>query len=319
MKYILLALVLILCPFSFSEAQVGLSVVDDGLVIDIEPLYPEPETEFTATLNDSSFSAQINGIKWKVDGAIVPEATNQRTITLQTKAVGKKIVLEASVELIDGSINSVKRTIDTNYLDIIIEPQTRTPSFYKGRSLPSIDSKINLTAIVNGETSNSNLIYNWRLNNTSVEGGPIRGKNKTTVTMPMGNYIIVSLDITNTDGEFVAMRSIQIPSVSPRVLFYEVNPIYGQGYKALNKFTLVGDSTKIKAEPYDLDLLTYNSPDILEWEINGYKNSLGSGNPYEVTLAREDQDYTGASNVDFHVRSLKQLLQGAEGDFQINF
>ncbi len=320
MKYILIAFLLILCPLSFSSAQTDLSIANQGLDIDLKPQYPEPYSEFTASLNDYSVGNQVTGIKWRVDNAIITESNNERTITLKTKGINQKTTVEAIVTFSGGLTEIVKKTIAPTFIDIIIEPQTRTPSFYLGRSLPSIGSQINLTALVNGSTNNSGLVYTWKLNDTTLEKGSQLGKNKITTTIPFGTASIVTLEVSNLNDGSVYKRSVQIPTISPSLLFYEINPLYGQANKPVKNLNLIGDSVTVKAEPYNLDIITYNSPDMLEWKINGYTSTQGKGSPYEVTFARENgQTLSGVSRIDFHVRNLKQLLQGAEGGFQINF
>ena len=321
MKYILIALVLIFSPVLLTHAQVSSSFGSEGLSIDLEPLYPEPFSDFTVSLNDYSVSNQVTEIKWKVDGKSITESNNQRILQLKSGDINKKTVIEAIVTYSGGMTQSIKKTVSPTYLDIIIEPQTRTPSFYLGRSLPSIGSKINLTTILNGDVvGSSNYIYTWRINNVVIEGGSQRGKNKISTTFPFGTDLLVSLDVNNLNGETITRRTVQINNVSPSVLFYEVNPLYGQLTKPTSNLNLIGDSATIKAEPYNLDIQTYNSPDILEWKINGFVSNPATGNPYEVTLAREEgQAFGGSSAVDFHVRSLKELLQGVQGSFKVNF
>lgn len=322
MKHIFLTTVLFLCLFSFSHAQFDSSVASQEAIIELTPFYPEPKSEFTASLNDYSLPAQVSAITWKVNNIVVPEAKNQRTVTLTAGGLGKSTVVEAVIELAgSGVTKTVRKEITPIYLDIIVEPQTRTPSFYLGRALPSLGSTINLSAIVSGASvPQSNLLYTWRVNNIVIEGGSQRGRNKTSAPIPYGQGVLISLDVAKLDGRLLATKNIQVRTVSPKIYFYESSSLYGLKNKPLTNISMLGDSVVVQAEPYNLDIKTYNYPDHLTWNIDGNEspNSFNK-NPYEITLARPEGYFTGTSNINFHVRNLSQILQGAEGDFTINF
>lgn len=318
MKYIILTIALLFLPLSFSSAQ-SFGIGNQGLGIDLEPSFPDPHSEVILNLNDYSLPAQVTGITWKIDGKVLSGTANNRSVTIETKGAGEETVIEAVVELAGRTTVSTKRVIRPVYLDIVVEPQTKTPAFYQGRALPSIGSKVNLTALISGNnTPQSDLLYTWKLDNTVIEGGAVRGKNKVTINTPNGYFFLVTLDVTTLQGESIMSRTISIISVNPQIHFYESSTLYGIKNIPVTNFNLIGNSATIQAEPYYLDILTYNTPDLVEWEIDGNKNENSSYNPYAITLARP-QDISGASEINFHVRNLTQLLQGGKGSFQVNF
>ncbi|MEZ4103881.1 MAG: hypothetical protein R3B60_01190 [Candidatus Paceibacterota bacterium] len=317
MKQLLIVAIILLSPFGFSYAQISPNLAGSGLSIDVESDYISPYSLIKASIDDYSISEQTTNIFWKIDGETKVELSNKRTIEVNTKEAGKNITLEAVVETVGGKTFTDRKIIRPVYLDVIIEPQTRVPAFYLGRALPTVDSTINLVALVNGQSSN-NYIYNWSLNNVNIEGGPIRGKNEISLKVPFGGFNIVTITINDLNGNQVASRSLELASVEPEIRFYEVNPLLGIKYNQIkNSLNLIGDTTNIKAEPYYLDINTYNRPSLIEWEIDGQRSPSSSGNPYEVTLAR--QGGSGTSRVEFRVRSLDVILQGAESEFKVNY
>jgi len=312
--FIILALATI--PLTITSAQTG----NNEATIELEPPFPEPESTFTASLDDYSLTTQVTSITWKVNNVAVPDAKNERSITAKAGVSGQKMQIEALITLVSGGTRSIKKVITPLYLDIIIEPQTKTPAFYRGRSLPSVGSALNLTALLAGHnTPSSNLLYTWRINNTVVEGGSVRGKNRVSIITPSGQSFLISLDISTLDGSSLIKRTLLIPSVSPALHFYENSSLYGLNNQVLTTLNLIGGSATVRAEPYHLDIKTYNNPDHLEWKVDGSKTNASSNNPYEITVARPADGYSGRSTVNLHVRSLTQLLQGAKGEFQINF
>lgn len=319
MNRFILIFILFFIPFNFSQAQTVPDFLSSGLSIEIEDNQITPFTETTAYVDDYSLAVQTSNIYWKIDGEIKNELTNQRSINFVTKDIGEPTTLEVTVETIDGETFTAKRKINPVYLDIIIEPQTRTPAFYQGRGLPTIDGTINLIVVLNGSNQNSNdYIYNWTIDGTNIEGGATRGQYKTSTTVPFGEYNFITVTVTDLYGRPVASRSTEIRSTDPEIKFYEVNALNGISTIPIkDSFNMIGNSVNVRAEPYNLDINTYNHPELLEWKIDGTRSPSGRGNPYEVTLAK--QGYNRTSVVDFHVRNLEDVLQGAQNEFKVTY
>ncbi len=315
----LILIILLIVPFNFSLAQINPLPNGPSISIEIKDSYFKPFTKNTASLNDYSFTEPISNIFWRIDGKTLSESTNKRSIDFTTKDVGEPTTVEVVIETASKKTVAAKKVINPIYLDVIVEPQTRTPSFYKGRALPTVHSHLNLTALINGSVANSsNYIFNWSVNNVFVQSGPVRGNYKIDTTLPIGGYAIVTLKVSTLDGQVVAGRNIEISPSEQEVLFYEVNSLYGiSNIPIKNSLNLIGNSSIVRAEPYYLDLNTYNKPQLLEWKIDGQKSSRPESNPYEVTLARPE--ISGVSYVSFHVRNLSVILQGVKGDFKVRF
>ncbi|MCA9354101.1 MAG: hypothetical protein KC877_01125 [Candidatus Kaiserbacteria bacterium] len=286
--------------------------------IDLQPTHPRPGEEVTATLNDYQSSLNTS-ITWLFDGKVIEEAANKRQTSFIAGENGSQQIIQ--VVLTDGiggkrTINSV---ITPMYLDIILEPQTHVPDFYLGRALPSYGSIVNATALVSEATSqNNNYIYTWQFGNQVLEGGPIRGRNQVSFTIPRDPKTILSVQVSRPDGTVVANRSIFVVQQEPELYFYEVSSLFGVKTTAsINSYALIGPSAVLRAEPYFLDSRVYNNPGISEWEVDGRATSGLSGNPYEATIQRTRP--TGQASLNFHVRSLEQVLQGVEDGITINF
>lgn len=296
------------------------SLTAPDIAIEIEPEFPRPGEKITATINDYGGGVYGSSITWVLDGQVIPEAENQRSATLTAGAAGSAQAIEAVLTKPTGGKEILRKIIRPIYLDIIIEPQTRTPAWYLGRSLPSIGSVVNATALVSAGAGvrNPDLVYTWQVNRKVIEGGAIRGRNQISFATPMGDSAILSLQVTELNGTVLARRAIFIPIVNPSVAFYEVNSLYGMKQHTIkDSLTITGNSATVQAEPYNLDLRVYNNPDIHEWEINGKNAGNVGSNPYEVTMQRVGTQ--GVSKLNFHVRDMEQILQGAQNSVQINF
>jgi hypothetical protein len=202
---------------------------------------------------------------------------------------------------------------------MIFEPQTHVPFFYEGRALPSIGSIVNATALVDmGSLMNEDLVYIWRVEQTVLEQGPIRGRNKVSFEMPRGRRATVYLQVSRPAGDVIARRAVYLPSVYPQMAFYEENALYGPMNKRLpNNLFLTNNSLTLLAEPYNLDSRVFNAPDVSEWKIDQSEAISPTSNPYKMVIQKTGEN--SKSTVNFQVRSIEQVLQGAGGNITLSY
>lgn len=284
------------------------------------PTHPTPGRDVTATLTDYSGAIFGATISWTVNGDVVTDATNKRDMTFTAGEVGVADTVVATITSATGDTQTLSTTVTPAYLDIVVEPQTRVPTWYAGRSLPSIGSTVNLTALANTGTlvDYQTHVYTWRINGEVLDAGPVRGQYKVSVPTPRGSDFIVDVTVATAEGQVVARRAINIPSVEPTISFYEQHSLYGSKlFPAGRMLPLIGNNIILQAEPFNLDSQTYNNPDIAAWQIDSRDIDNGSNNPYTITIGRSAN--TGQSRLSFHVRSLQQVLQGDESQVVITY
>tara|TARA_B100000508_G_scaffold81917_1_gene63654 strand:- start:539 stop:1438 length:900 start_codon:yes stop_codon:yes gene_type:complete len=296
------------------------SFISPEMSIELQPEYPKPGEIVTASINDYSGGVYGSEITWLFNGQEIPDAKNQRNTEITAGPAGTEQLVEVILTKPTGGKKILRTVIRPAYLDIIVEPQTRVPDFYLGRGLPSIGSVINATAIVSTDKiRRDSLVFTWQLNNKVLEGGPLRGGNKVSFATPMGEDMILSVLVTELDGSVITRRAILVPSVNPSIQFYEVSSLFGLNQRPITAagLTLSGESTTVRAEPYNLDSRVYNNADVNQWSVEGVVSPTGSGgNPYELSIQRTG--ISGKTSIGFHVRDLTQVLQGAESNFQVN-
>ncbi len=305
---------------NFVHAQFEDSFLQPQLSVDISPQHPRPGEEVKAVVNDYGGGAYGSSITWVLNGQAISEAKNQRQAVITAGEIGTTDRLQVVLTSPQGIQQVLNAQIRPVYLDIILEPQTRTPDFYQGRSLPSIGSIVNVTALVNnGSFIGADYLYTWRVNQTVIDGGPLRGGKSISFPMPMGDDAILSLEVSSLQSGVVARRSIIVPSVFPDIKFYEVSSLYGINNKIVrqNSVTLIGNTLTLQAEPFNLDSRTYNNPPIKIWNINGQEINNSNPNPYLVSIQRNSSNSN--ATIGFHVRDTSQVLQGARNSVQINY
>jgi hypothetical protein len=315
---------LCLTPF-LSTAQIG-TFQDMGSgaqqpIISISPSFPGPGQPFTATIEDYSGALFGSETTWTYDGVLVEGAANQRAEELMAGAAGSNQPLRVDIGSPNGSSKTVTKSINPLYIDIIIEPQTRVPDWYAGRALPSLGSQINATALLHNGTQflNANqIVYTWQVDQNVLENGSIRGGNKVSFETPRGSAPTIILTVADLQGTTLAKRAVRMTSVQPDIEYYEKHSLYGMRTRPLqSNAALIGNVLTLQAEPFNLDARVYNRPDIAQWEINSIETSNGIANPYEITLSRSGVG--GRTVLNFHVRSLSEVLQGAEDNVVVNF
>lgn len=320
LQRILLVCITFSVPFLVSAQLDLLGISNPEIGITLSPSYPSPGEVVTASLDDYAggvFGAQIN---WSYNGEPILDATNERQIQFIASSAGVESIIEAELILAQGGSQIIRESIRPVFMDIIIEPQTRVPDWYLGRALPSLGAQVNATVLLNdGSFINpQNVVYTWRLNKNVLEGGPVRGGNQMAFSTPRGRSMVLSVTAADTAGEVIASRLILVNAVTPELAFYEKHTLYGQRQLPIDGQTsVIGNVLTLKAEPFFLDTRVYNNPDVSEWEINRQSTDNGIQNPYEITLQRGAT--SGQTLVNFHVRSLQEVLQGAEEAIVVNF
>lgn len=318
-RFILLFLLLCVPAVSGAQFNPG-SMGGSVLSISLNPPFPSPGETVTASIENITQSTNGSQISWTYGGAPLTDATNRKTVEITAGAAGETASLVATLNLPQGGTETVQTTIKPVYLDIIIEPQTRTPDWYLGRALPSIGSQVNATALLNdgGTIAPNNIVYTWRLGQNTLADGPIRAGSRVSFDTPRGADAVLRVTAADLRGNVIASRSVLVPSVLPELRFYEKHPLYGQQqFPVKSNLALIGNSITVQAEPYFLDTRVYNQPDIAEWEINQRQTDNGANNPYEISLTRSG--VSGQTLLNFHVRSLREVLQGTEKQISVNF
>lgn len=205
------------------------------------------------------------------------------------------------------------------YLDVVVEPQTYSPPFYQGRTLPIHGSQVLLTALLqdsDGLVSEADYTYTWRLNNRVIDGAGVRGGWRQLITIPHGRNQQISVDVVNQQGTLVARRTILVPSAEVDIQLYENHPLYGLNQRAITSdYVVLSNSTNINAVPYNLANSAFQQNLFTEWRINNQRSAAGS-NPFEITLRQQG---SGMATLSFRLRNRTELLQGGERSVNVNF
>ena len=317
---VLILLVGFFCLGNNASAQLDSSFIGDAVNITLSPQFPGPGELVSIELDDYSIDSSGATILWILDGIETPTFKNLRTISLISPTVGKTITVEVRLVFSNKPTISAKTTIRPLYVDLVVEPQTYTSVFYHGRALPVHGSIINLTTLIQGSNGMFNpqeYTYNWQLNGKSIYGGPRAGNNRAQIVVPFGRNSLIGLTITSKSGEVVGRKVVSIPIQEVDVIFYENSTLYGLSERAIgDSLTLVGNSSTIRAVPYNLDTRSISRSLFTEWRINSQISNTETRDPFEINIQLEGG---GEARVGFKIRNLSELLQGDEESFRVQF
>ena len=314
----LLVLSLVLLTAPAASAQLSPQMFNQNLSIDLRPTSPEPGETVTASLNDYSLGLSVAGMRWFVDGEEVAEARNERSVEFTVGAYGEETSVRAVVESNNGFMVEASRTIIPATVDIIIEPRTFVPDFYRGRALPSPHSEVAATAIVNTGGNEERLTYLWEVNGQSVGGGA-QLDNRVEFQTPLGRSLTLTVEARDASGNTVAREGVSLPIEQPEVIFYEVNALKGTVEIPIgDRLQLAGSETTVRAQPYYLDNRIFTSNALIEWELNNEEIAYDPVNPLDVAVVRNFSTGNNA-RLQFQIRNLDDLMQGASGGLSISY
>mgnify|MGYP003418207870 FL=1 len=310
--------------------SVGNNVLDEALKdmeaglskfsLQTKPRFPNAGELTIVSLNDYTMNTVGAKVEWYVDDKLMSESANQRFIKVPAPALGESVTVKARFLFQSGRTAESSTILKPVQVDVVVEPETRVPTFYKGRPLAVQQSAIKAVAFVytdQGTAPAKNLTYRWESGGKVVEGGNLYEGNSIRFEPPLRRSAELQLTVMDSAGTPIGGKTISIPIVSPEVSFYEMNPLRGQSTIAIrNNFFLSGGELSVRAEPYYLSPETYaDSGRDIEWQVSGIKVQNTSNDPYILTLAK--QGGTGNTYVNFRFRSLAKQAQVVEKAFRI--
>lgn len=284
----------------------------------VKPELPDPDEPFTVLLDAYAIDLTGASITWTVDGEKVPGTENARKITLVGPEFGKTIVVGVSVSNSNRGAFSLKKSVTSNLIDLIVEADTHTPSFYRGRALPSAGANVRAVAVpLVSHDAASALTYRWELGTKVLLGGPVRGRNVVEVPVPQYSTDVLSVSAVDVNGVLKGKRSVILTPYEPEIVFYEENPLRGLIERAItDKLVLIGEQTTIYGEPYNM-ARSNTRENSYTWTINGSPTQTANANPRSITI--EKNTTSGSARVQMRAVGGGAVPQFIEKFFSVTF
>ena len=270
-------MVSILSMPSFSFAISETNIFESDISVQMWPEIPEPYQDVEINLVSYATDLTKANIEWKIGSKVLNSGYGRTSYS--TTALGPNTTTTILVSI--TPVNSMSKIIKEivlrpSEIDVLWESlDGYTPLFYKGKSFISPEGLIRVVAIPNSSTIKSgsgNISYKWKRNDDTVL--EVSGFNKNSYTFKNNVLKIIeniSLTASSVDGSYNAMKNLEIPIYSPKIIFYKKSPTEGVLYNnALSSETVFSeDEMTIVAEPYFLALKGNEGDFNYSWSING--------------------------------------------------
>ncbi|MGB8815883.1 MAG: hypothetical protein WCC74_01395 [Minisyncoccia bacterium] len=323
LKLIIILTAISICPI-FSFAQTPNSQAISGSSMTISPINPKFRDTITASLKNIYQNLNTEQISWFVDGTLKKEGVGLTSFSFDLSNKSQSTTVKAVI----NSTNVLEQVIQPRDINIIFEPQSYTPNFYKGSPLFAKQGTVKALAIpeiyIDGtKIPDKSLTYTWMKNGVVDEDASGRGKN-TFVFSGNGISDDTDIDVTVQDDnrKVTAEKIISISPTSPKILMYEDNPLYGIFFnKALTGVINIGSKEEmdIIAFPFYFDVKEPDSSRLnMTWSVNGQSYTT-AGKKNTIILKQVETSGSGSANISINVENRDRMFQFGRFGFTLNY
>lgn len=303
--------------------------VGENLSIEIIPENPRPNSAVTITIE--SFFTDLNRatIIWKVNGKTEKTGVGEKKLSFATGPSGTTSTIEISIATLEGQKFSKTLSFRPAEVDLIFEPKTYTPPFYRGKALYSHRAEVVVTAIPYITDTKGNLVetkklvYMWKYNDKLV--GSASGYGKNSYTFTNASYLraetAISVEVTPLDESTGASARINLEPRGPEAVLYEKDPLYGLRFEKalLGSFAIRGAEISLEAIPYFFSAekrggegLTYG------WLQNG-ATIAGGKSTLTLRAPQKEEKEGGRADISVLVGNTIKQIQSASANLSVNF
>ncbi len=283
--------------------------------VELTPALPQPSSEVRAKVISFSFDVERASILWTLNGRRLLEGRGAKELAFEVGPVGSLNELEVTISPQEGGFIEKRVEIRPQGVDLLIEPESFTPPWYKGAAVASPGSRIRVIAIPNFIFARSRLdpktlIYNWRIGDVAKGDLSGRGKQSLALRAPAvsGANTAVTVKVSSPQGDLAEAQTF-ITASPPEILSYERAPLEGlRVSEALGIKTIsAGANLEIQAVPF---FMNFSSLDDLkfDWSFNGTRVAPNPREP-DVFLIKSAPESGGDVTLDLLVNNLKNVLE----------
>lgn len=307
--------------FLYAENISGL--YDGDINVETIPENPQPYENVTIIL--SSYATDLNKamIEWENESKVLLSGYGKTSYSFKTLGPDSSVYFNIKITPTGYYQPIIKNVgVNTSEVELLWEAvDGYTPPFYKGKSFVSREGAIKVVAIPNTRKTSSikgKVTYNWKRDGDSVLSASGYNKNSYVfMNKELNPTEKVTVTASSLDNQYNATKTIEIPTISPKIIFYKKSPTEGVLYnKALvDDDYLVGEEMTIVAEPYFLAIKGKEGIFDYTWKINGdpIKTPIKKT---ELTVAPTSRG--GYANISLTLENFNTLFQKVIGQLKIS-
>lgn len=315
--------VFVFLPLAAGAAESVLGMGGDFMV-NFAPSDPVPGENVSVRMESYSFDIDRSVITWQVDGKVVEQGMGKKIINLTAPEFGMERTIKISVVTEENASFSKTIQMAGNDIDMLWKAFTSAPSFYKGRSLPVVQSTVEVSAIPHifskgKELPVSSLVYEWFVNYKKNINKSGTGKQSFDFNMERFDDYVITLKISSADNNAKYEKSVRFSAwdFNPKIIFYKEDPLEGPNYsRALaGEYKMENSEIGVRAEPYFFSnsgarKINYG------WTING--GSVKTESLPNVLFLRTAGG-SGSSLVNVSAKNPINIFQAAENFLSVIF
>lgn len=324
-KKLLVTLFLFICFIStprdsFALGEIG--VQDTDISIETIPENPEPYKE--VSINLTSYSTDLNKafIEWKNGSKVVLSGIGRTSYSFTALGPNTNTLFTVGITPSETGTQILKQvSIAPSDIEVFWEGvDSYTPPFYKGKSFVSQEGLIRVVAIPNtnrAQSTKTNMVYTWKNNGKTVQSASGYGKDSYIfANSELNNTEKVTVTASSVDGSYNATKTIRIPIVSPKIIFYKKSPTEGTLYNhALSNGEFVSEEeVTLVAVPYFIGLVGNESKFTYNWKINN-KDIDTPSKKTELTIRPSTRG--GYADINLTMENLSTFFQKVSGNLKI--
>ena len=224
--------------------------------------------------------------------------------------------------LVISDLNKKKvteNTVSVGSYDVSLVWQTNSfsPLDYEGRTMPSVGSRIIVTAIPEIRNENpENLIYTWYVNSESQVRGVLGEQTFSFLVTKNVTFIPVMVEVSNLSQSVTVRKGISIPIIRPTLTLYQKqDQRLSPGNSA---FVLPGGQIDFYVQPFYFHI--NKATDLIyKWSFAG-KEAVGAAGEDTnlLTLIIPQTSGAGRSMLEVKVENPRVLGEWAKAEMEIN-
>lgn len=262
----------------------------EDFTLHISPKNPGPNETVEAEVISFEFDTHRAQIRWFANNKEISSGVGRTIEHFTMGSTGSTFTIKA---LVTANRTQFQNTVTfhINDIDLMVNARTYTPIFYRGASLPTPGSVVEIYAVPHmfsggKKVSPQNLVYEWTVDETVSDAQSGGGKNK--LILPLNDIrnreVPVNVRVSTFSGQSVGTKSIVVRTVEPKVLFYGFSELVGIKPIAGQAFTVsAGERASIVGEPYFISNESLSAA-LLRWEAEGEVVALNTSNPRLLTI-----------------------------------
>ncbi len=315
------SIIFFVLAIAFFALKVNAQIQSADISLNINPEFPKANENVTASVETYSTDLNNARITWTLDGQTVLEGMGKKTYSFTLGLSGSQSILEVHIETLDGSSIDKSISISPSSVDMLwMAYNTYVPPFYKGKALAPLEGSVKIVAMPSTQNL-AGLNYKWKED----------GKSNQSLSGYEKNYFIyrntylensndIEVSISDIFGNNVGLGKTLINYGSPKVIFYQKDPILGTRWEnaLTNGFSINTNGDTIVAEPYFFSNKDLNSSTSeIKWSLNGTKTATPS--PKNILSIKPESGTSGSTAIKVIINNNKTWFQSVEKTLNVNF